>query len=75
MTLPQRLGSLSFGNNFQQPVETLVHLPCLETLTFGDAFNQAIQRLPGSLKSLSFGDDFQQPLEQLNYEKKHVLVF
>jgi len=48
---------------------------CLETLTFGDAFNQAIQRLPGSLKSLSFGDDFQQPLEQLNYEKKHVLVF
>ena len=63
--LPLGLRSLALGDSFDQAFELTSRLPHLETLTFGDAFNQRIEALPSSLQNLTFGDDFDQPIEHL----------
>ena len=35
----------------------------LQSLTFGDYFNQSVNNLPCGLQSLTFGNDFNQPVE------------
>ena len=59
--MPGSLQSLTFGDRFNQSLETVTLPGSLQSLTFGDRFNQSLENvtLPGSLQSLTFGDDFE----------------
>ena len=67
LTLPSSLQSLTFGDGFNQSLDT-VNLPSsLQSLTFGHVFNQSLDNvtLPSSLQSLTFGFNFNQSLDNV----------
>lgn len=63
MTLPETLLRLSFGYNFNQPLEEVNFPKELQHLSFGHEFNQTLQgvRLPDGLLSLTLGYKFNLP--------------
>ncbi|EGC38760.1 hypothetical protein DICPUDRAFT_148547 [Dictyostelium purpureum] len=60
-----KVHTLSFGKDFNQPLEPGAIPLTVRSLSFSDEFNQPILpgALPSSLESLSFGRYFNQPLE------------
>ena len=60
---PLSLTSLTFGFDFDRPVDSL---SCsLTHLTFGTQFNHSVDHLPPSLTHLYFGDMFNQSIDTL----------
>ena len=53
LLLPPNLKSLSFGGNFNQPIDSLQRLKHLEKLSFGLNFKQPIVNLPDSITNLT----------------------
>ncbi len=61
---------LTFGNNFNQPVN---NLPLgITHLTFDGAFNQSVNNLPLGVTHLSFGFQFNQPVDCLPPSITHL---
>lgn len=69
VSFPPSLLSLSFGQNFDQAIDSLAWPPCLQTLTFGWEFNQSVDGVqwPPGLKSLTFGQSFDQPIGSVSW--------
>ena len=65
LTLPNRLQSLTFGDNFNQSLDGVTLPKGLQNLTFGRNFNQSLEGVtwPSSLQSLTFGVFFDQSLD------------
>lgn len=65
VSFPPSLLSLSFGQDFDQAIDSIAWPPCLQTLTFGWEFNQPVDGVqwPPGLKALTFGQSFDQPIE------------
>jgi hypothetical protein len=70
--LPPNLKYLSFGENFNRPVDVLPK--SLTHLTFGNDFNQPVNSLPTSLVYLKFGDNFNQPVDSLPSSLTHLTL-
>ncbi|ADO67156.1 hypothetical protein crov123 [Cafeteria roenbergensis virus] len=64
---PKSLTSLTFGWNFNQPIDKVAWSNSLLTLIFGNHFNKSIENViwPESLTSLTFGYNFDQPMKML----------
>jgi hypothetical protein len=75
---PQTLLRITFGNIFNQPIDTIKWATNLQSLKFGDNFNQPIECVyfPDSLLHITFGDNFNQPIEKVRWSKNlQSLVF
>ena len=76
---PQSLIHLEFGKAFNHSLTDLrFALPVgLETLIFGDRFNQSIDgfQWPRALKTLRFGDNFNQPIDNVEWPALVRLTF
>ncbi|CAM9273748.1 unnamed protein product, partial [Pylaiella littoralis] len=61
---PDTLRQLTFGNDFDKPIESFPWPACLQQLSFRPTFNQRIDRVVwlASLQKLSFGERFNQPI-------------
>ncbi len=60
---PDTVKALSFGDDFNQPIASIVWPGSLQQLVFGRSFNQHITGVvwPASLQQVSFGEYFNQP--------------
>lgn len=69
VSFPPSLLSLSFGQNFDQAIDSIAWPPCLQTLTFGWEFNQSVNGVqwPPGLRTLTFGQSFDQPIESVSW--------
>lgn len=70
---PDSLKKLTFGQNFNQPLDKEVKLPgSLQALTFGENFNQPLDNIefPGDLRKLTFGKSFNQSLDKVTFPDK-----
>lgn len=56
---------ISMGFYFNEPIDNIVFPDNIETLYFGDEFNQRIDNLPKNLIHLTVGKRFNQPLDNL----------
>jgi hypothetical protein len=61
----KNLKHISFHNAFDHSSVGLNELSNLESIVFGDNFNQQVNDLPVMLKSLTFGKYFNQPVDSL----------
>ncbi|CAN0197326.1 unnamed protein product, partial [Ectocarpus sp. 13 AM-2016] len=69
---PQRLKTIQFHYEsvFNQPLELVQWPASLQKITFGEDFNQPIERgveWPDSLQTLVFGVDFNQPVDNVRW--------
>lgn len=62
---PASLERLSFGENFNQPIDGVAWPVSLRQLSFGESFNRPIDAVvcPASWQQLSFGENFNRPIE------------
>lgn len=62
---PESLETLTFGDQFNQPINEVTFPPNLKKLTFGYNFNQEIDgaTFPEGLTELNFGGNFNQPIQ------------
>ncbi|CAN0455487.1 unnamed protein product, partial [Ectocarpus sp. 12 AP-2014] len=69
VSFPTSLLSLSFGQNFDQGIDSIAWPPSLQRLTFGWEFNQPLDgvQLPPSLKTITFGQSFDQPIDLVSW--------
>lgn len=69
VSFPSSLLSLSFGQNFDQGLDTVAWPPSLQRLTFGWEFNQSVDSVqwPSGLKQLTFGQSFDQPIDSVSW--------
>lgn len=72
VTWPERCLELTFGDDFNQPVDNLPQ--SLTHLTFGHDFNQPVDNMPQSLTHLTFGDRFNQPVGNLPQFLTHLTL-
>ena len=64
--IPDSVTDLTFGSNFNQPLESGYIPNSVTNLRFGDKFNQPLRlgHIPNSVTNLRFSDNFNQPLLQ-----------
>lgn len=69
VSFPRSLLSLSFGQNFDQAIDTVAWPPRLQRLAFGWEFNQSIDGVqwPPGLKRLTFGQSFDRPIHAVSW--------
>ena len=67
VSMPNGLQSITFGDRFNQSLETVTLPGGLQTITFGYRFNQSLEKvaLPGGLQAITFGYHFNQSLEKV----------
>ncbi|CAM9575904.1 unnamed protein product, partial [Ectocarpus fasciculatus] len=65
LSWPETLRKLTFGREFNEPIQGILWPPSLEEIHFGASFNQPIQDIvwPASLRRLTFGHYFDQPVD------------
>ena len=69
---PSNLTHLTFGDDFNQPIDNLPN--SLTHLTLGYTFNQPINNLPDSITYLKLGFEFNQPINNLPNTITHLTL-
>ena len=69
VTFPSTLLSVSFGQNFDQSIDSVAWPPHLQRLAFGWEFNRSIDgaQWPPGLKRLTFGQSFDRPIHAVSW--------
>jgi hypothetical protein len=66
---------ITFGKNFNQPIDNLPNSIKYLDFDFGSKFNQRIDNLPNNLTHLKLEEEFNQPISNLPLRLKKIDIF
>jgi len=65
--LPHSLTTITFGHDYNQPLDAVSFPLSLKVIIFGNIFNQSLDKvsLPFGIQSITFGCNYKKPLNNL----------